>query len=57
MGEEGARCLSGCTGCRVPLPGSEDKRVLPLVAQPTKSMIAPKAVDDLTALLCAAPGA
>jgi hypothetical protein len=41
---------------RVPLLQSGERRVLPLVAQPTKSMISPKAVDDLTALLCAAPG-
>jgi hypothetical protein len=30
------------------------RRILPLVALATKSMIAPKAVVDLTALLCAA---
>jgi hypothetical protein len=29
---------------------------LPLVAQPTKSIIFPKAVDDLTGLFCAAHG-
>jgi hypothetical protein len=32
------------------------RRILPLVAQATKSMISPKAVIDLTALLCAALG-
>jgi hypothetical protein len=30
--------------------------ILPLVARPAKSMISAKAVADLTALLCAAPG-